>query len=148
MQCDNDAARTAVIAVFAQVDSLPDAEHQLAILDGDAERCAEECRLDVGRHVVRSLRRVAVRKRFRRDSAQRHFQVAGHIRVGILVDDQRRRSVLQEGVQQSHTQCAERFRDAAHQFLGDQMEAPAAGRELDHGLMPVGRHGAVRSDFA
>jgi len=137
-----------VVTVFAEVDSLPDAEQQLAILNRHAERRSEQCRFDVRWHVVHSLGGVPIGKRLGSDPAERHLQIPRHIGVGVLVDDQRRRGVLKKGMEKSHTQFPQRFRHAAHQVVGDEMKAATTRRQPNQCLMPVSRHGCSLPDVA
>src|SRR4051794_10069111 len=57
-QRGHQRARPAAVAVLAQVDPLPRAEHEPAATDGKGERRTEQRGLDVGGHVIGSLERV------------------------------------------------------------------------------------------
>jgi hypothetical protein len=52
---DDDPARSAAIAVLAEVDPLPGAERKAAVADRQRQRRAHQRRLDVRRHVVGAL---------------------------------------------------------------------------------------------
>lgn len=86
--------------MFAQVDSLPGSQAKFSATDRDRDRTAKHRCLDVRGHVIRPLARVNIRKIFRGNRVKRRFQVSGHIGVGIFVDGQRCRGVLDENMEQ------------------------------------------------
>jgi hypothetical protein len=98
-----DHATTALrfVAVFEQVDALPAAEREPAVANGNRERNRGECTLDVGRHVVGALRSVRnpLHRRLIRcghEPAKELDEIAAHVGVGVLLDQQRARRVLHE----------------------------------------------------
>ncbi len=58
-------------------------------------------RADVRRHVVRPLGVVDVARAFRRGLLEPVRQVGAHVRVGVLLDEERARGVAAEDGQQS-----------------------------------------------
>ncbi len=78
---------SAVVAELAEVDTLPRAEVQVAVRDGDVEAHAEHAALGMRRHVVRPFERVVVvRGVLRNQVVENLLHVAPHVRVGVLVD--------------------------------------------------------------
>ena len=85
--CSNNVSRTTMVAKFTQVDTLPCAEVETAVGDGDGEASTEEGALGVGRHVIGSLHGMGVvglilAHQMVHDVAE----VGTYIRVGILID--------------------------------------------------------------
>jgi hypothetical protein len=83
-------------AVLDEVDRLPGAERECALQHRDLQRDRCQHRLDVRRHVVRSLGVMAPSGVFGRKSIQRRGQIDEHGRIGIFLDGQRRRGVADE----------------------------------------------------
>lgn len=80
--------------VFEQIDALPSAQHRAAAGDRDGKAGGGERPLDMGRHVVGSLGGVTVEGRiFWHQLGKERFQVAPHVPIGVLLDDQGRRSM-------------------------------------------------------
>lgn len=132
----------AVVAVLAQIDALPRAEAQPAAGNGDQQAAAQQRRLDVGRHVVGPFDRVLVRELFRHDGRQAGLEVHGHVGVGVLVDRQRGRRVLQEDVQQADLVLGQ-LGQSLHDLACHEMEPSRVGRKLERALDPG--HGQLSS---
>ena len=63
--------------MFAEVDALPGAEKEGAMTDRDRQAASEQCRFDVGRHVVAAFERVFVVMRpVRNEFAQVPVQIS------------------------------------------------------------------------
>ena len=118
---------SASVSELAQVDALPDAHVQASVADGDGERGPHQCRFGVRWHVVVALAgMLIVRFAFAHQAVENGCHVRLYVGVGILVDAQRGRCVLDEQMQQP------RFgqgRQIAHYFVGHQVEAPPVGRQ-------------------
>jgi hypothetical protein len=89
-----------LIAVFIQVNALPRAERETSILNGDRYRHTEQRALDVTRHIVVTLvgmtKRTIPRPRRRHETIQSRLHVDAHVGIGVFIDRQRRRSVLEK----------------------------------------------------
>ena len=118
---------SASVSELAQVDALPDAHVQASVADGDGERGPHQRRFGVRWHVVVALAgMLIVRFAFAHQAVENGCHVRLYVGVGILVDAQRGRCVLDEQMQQP------RFgqgRQIAHYFVGHQVEAPPVGRQ-------------------
>ena len=82
--------------MLPEVDPLPGPQRKLALADGDGKVDGRQRSADVGWHVVVALdrvreERIAVRHEARKEA----LQIAPHIRVGILLYEQRGRSVAE-----------------------------------------------------
>ena len=76
-------------AVFPKENALPGAEGTATACDRDAQRGLGEGGFDVGRHVVRALHRMDVAGVSVGDESRKKcVEVALHVTVGVLVDDQ------------------------------------------------------------
>lgn len=141
-QREHERTPAAGIPMFAQINSLPGAELQPALLDRDAEAAAEEGRLNVRRHVVGPFQSVLVGKVLGGDGGEDPFEVVPDIAVGVFVDREGSRCVLQKDVQQSDPDGAQ-FRQPSNHVLSDQMKAPGQGGKDKRSLVP--RHVFVPS---
>ena len=121
--------------MFAQVDSLPGTQVEPALSDGDRKGATQQRRLDVGRHVVGAFARMPIGKRFRSDRLQGVFQIVGDVGIGVFVNRQRCRGMLQEQVEQSHADFPQ-FRQGRQDLLGDEMKPTRLGGELNRSLQP------------
>jgi hypothetical protein len=121
--------------MFAQVDTLPGSQAKGPIPDGDGQTRSHQRRLDMGRHVVRSLDRVNIREVFRNDVVQSGFEIDPHIGIRIFVEGQTGRSVLNEDMQQPDTDTGQ-FRDRVHHRSSDQMTSTSVGSEGQGAMMP------------
>src|ERR1700694_3815373 len=98
----NDAATVWPFPVLKQVHALPGAQRQLSIVDRNRHLCLGECGTDVGSHVIRSFRGVAIEARiFGNESSEEIRKISHYIRVGILLNYQRCRGVLAENGQEA-----------------------------------------------
>src|SRR5580698_1810349 len=128
--------RRGSIAVFAEIDSLPCSQHQSTVADGDRERRTHQRGFHVGRHVVRAFNRVLVRKILGRQMIERGFQVAQHVRVGVLIDRERGGRLLDEDVQQADADWFHLGQRRRH-FVGDDVQSAATGLERQVALLPA-----------
>lgn len=116
---EDEAAAGNVVAVFAEVNALPGAHVEPPPGDGNGHAAAQHRSLQVGRHVVGPFVVVAVvRGVFGHHAVEVALKVLPHGGVGVLVDGQRGRSVLDEHVQQAHFDLSQ-FREFAFHHLGD-----------------------------
>ena len=77
------------IAKLAKVDTLPCAEVETAIGNGNGERRPEERALGVSRHVVGSLHRMGVVWLILLDEAVHDAtEVGAHVGIGIFIDSE------------------------------------------------------------
>lgn len=84
-----------MVAEFAEVDALPCAEVEAAVRDRQGEGRADYHRFDVRRHVVGSFVGMKVIWRvFWHESIEKHVKVMSHVRIGVLIERQRRRCML------------------------------------------------------
>ena len=100
--------------MFTQIDPLPRAQGQPPCPHWDTERCSEQRRLDMCGHVVGAFAGMTIGKILWSDHVERRFQVQRDIRVGILVDRQRRRSVLDEDIQQTSLEFCQFWNGGDH----------------------------------
>src|SRR5256885_7722852 len=95
-EMDSHAAAMRMMAMFPEVNPLPGAQRQLAAFERDAEIHRGKRRAHVRRHVILAFSRmpenwVAIRRKPRKQT----LQVALYFRISILLNEQRRRRVLQ-----------------------------------------------------
>lgn len=91
--------------MLKNINILPDAESQFPIDQGNADLGLGEGGADVGGHVVGTLRGMAVIGIILpHQAAEIIIQIVQHIRVGVLLNDQRRRRVGNKYRQQSGVQ--------------------------------------------
>ena len=76
-------------AMLGDINALPSAERQIAFADWYLQGHAVEHGFDMGRHVVRPFDVVHPAGIGRRQAAERGDQIGAHIRVGVLLYDQR-----------------------------------------------------------
>lgn len=89
MQGGDDGTRSAVIAMFAQVNSLPGAQQQSAVADGQGEAAADGKAFDMGRHIVGTLQYVTViALPLRYEMIEMGFHVMAHVGVGVFIQAQ------------------------------------------------------------
>lgn len=86
-------------------------------------------------HVVGAFDRVNVRQRFGDGVVHRRFKIGSDVGIGVFVNRQRRAGVLDKEVEQAH---ANRFKflNLPQNRVGDQVIAPALGRQIDCSLNP------------
>ncbi len=81
---------------------LPGAEHQAPFFHGNGKLRQSKCRANVRRHIVRTFAGMPVQSIvFRRNAVEEGVQVVLHVRVGIFLNREGRRSMLHEHRQQS-----------------------------------------------
>ncbi len=91
---------SAVVAEFAQINSLPGAKIKLVVGDRNGDRRTNNCSLDVSRHIVSALGVMSVvGVALWNQLVEDIFEVGAHRRVSIFVDCKRRRCVLNHQVQ-------------------------------------------------
>ncbi len=135
MDRDDQPAAAGVIAVLAKKNALPGAQTRFSALDGNRKRTAQQRRLHMGRHIVGALAGVPMGEILGGDGRQRAFEIQGDIRVGVLVDRERGRRVLDENVHQAGSDLAKLWQ-SGQDLVGHQMEAGGQGREFDDTLNP------------
>ena len=99
VECDDHAASMAAAAVLVKKDALPSAEQEPAVPQRDREIGLGEHRSHVGRHIVRPFGRVPEQAiAVRHQPVQVGVQIAQHLGVGVLADDERSAGVGDEDV--------------------------------------------------
>lgn len=132
------------IPVLKQVNRLPSAEDWRAVGDRDRQRRLRQCSTDMARHIVRPLRSVPVIGISRRQSRKGVVEILEHIRIGILLNQERGGCVLNE--QREQPRFDTRAGDEILHFIRNVREFSLAARErhpvdsLLHGTWP----GALR----
>ena len=86
--------------MLAEADPLPGSQAEPPLADRHRQRTAQQRRFRVGRHVVGTLARMPVGKTLGRQMVEHPIQIDQHVRVGVFVDRQRGRRVLDEDVEQ------------------------------------------------
>src|SRR5690348_9555503 len=90
----------------------------------------------MSRHVIVAFEGVFVMMRpVGHELAKMPLQIATYFRTHILVDRKRCRGVLNEEMQHASFDLAQ-FRQLAHDFIGDDMKAPATRLKSDDALNP------------
>ena len=82
--------------MLGEIETLPSAEPKFLANHRDVERYAGEHRLDVSRHIVRPFNIVHPAGIGGCEPLERGDKIALHIRIGVLLDDERRRRVAQK----------------------------------------------------
>jgi hypothetical protein len=101
LNCGYDPSTSTLIAMLTQVNALPGTQIKSAISNRDGNAATQETIFYVGGHVVIALIVVPiVRGLFRHKLIEMTFEILAHCRVGIFINCQRRRGVLDEKVQQ------------------------------------------------
>jgi hypothetical protein len=124
-------------AMLAKADALPGAEGEPSAGDGNGQRTAQQGRFYMARHVVRPFHRVSVRKIFRRNRIKRSIEINQYVGIGVLVDRQRCRRVLQEDLKQADAN----FRNFGHRLKHqprNRMDAARKRRQDNFTLEPSG----------
>lgn len=88
-----ELARVRGPPMLEQIDALPSAERELAVHDRNTQMRLRQRGSDMRGHVVGTFGGMFVYRRFRRDPLEIGFQVPANRRVGILLDEERRRGV-------------------------------------------------------
>ena len=119
--CYYQISGAAVVAELAEVDSLPCAEVQTAIGDGDGDADTAQCRFGVSRHIVGTFQRMLIlRTIFGHEAVEDGFHIHANIGIAVLVDAQSAAGVLREDV---HDARLRQFRQLAHYLARHQMES-------------------------
>ena len=101
-QMHRDAPLVRAGAVLEQVDALPAAEIRPAGVDRDREMGRGQGGADVRRHVVRAFLGVpVVAQVLRHDAPEELVEIVQHVRIGVLLDQERCRGVVQVEGQQA-----------------------------------------------
>lgn len=124
-----------IVAVFAQVDSLPGSQGQRSGRHGDQQAGSEHGAFDVRGHIVGAFDGVDKGLVFRDQAIQGRFHIDANIRVGVFVDCQARRGVLQEHLEHPDSNVLE-FRDCRNDLAGNQVETAAERTDSDRFLAP------------
>jgi hypothetical protein len=85
---------------------------------------------------------MAIGKVFGRNLIERSFQIERHVGIGIFVDRQRSRSVLNKEVQQADLEFSQ-FGQRLDDLPGNQVKTPRFGGQLNRPLESI--HGDVSS---
>ncbi len=89
--------------MLAQINSLPRTQIEAAGSNGNGQKTAENRCLEMSRHIVRTFRGVAVIRRVLRGKlVEVTFKISAHGGVGIFVEGQAGRGVVEENVSQSN----------------------------------------------
>jgi len=89
----------------------------------------------MGRHVVGALTGVPMGEILGSDGRQRAFEIQRDIGVGVLVDRERGRRVLNKNMHQAGADLAN-LGQSGQDFVSHQVEAAGQGRKLDESLDP------------
>jgi hypothetical protein len=95
-QMQNQFAAMRRSPVLEEIDALPRAERQIPADNRNGKMRLRQRGAYMRRHVVRTFGIVLVHRRFRRDALEISFHVGANGRVGILLNEQRRRGVAAE----------------------------------------------------
>lgn len=88
--------------MLEQVHALPGAQREFSVMDRNGKLRLRKSGADVRGHVIRTFSRVPVEVRVFRDKAGEEIgEVGNDVRIGVLLNHQRRGSVLAENRQQS-----------------------------------------------
>lgn len=90
----------------------------------------------MSRHIVSSFERMSVRKGFRRDLVQGHVQIARNVGIGVFIDTDRRRRVLQKKVHHTGPDFPQ-LRNRLEDLPGDRVNPGGVGRKRQLFLCPV-----------
>lgn len=135
-QGQNDRSGSGLIAMLAQVNALPSSQGETPRRDGNLQTAADQSRLHVGRHVVRSLHRVNVVQRLGSDVIESPLHVDPNIGICIFIDAETRGSVLQETMQSPDLDFLN-LGQAIQDFFSDQVAPSSHRRKLDSGLIEL-----------
>ena len=112
-------------AVFPEIDALPGAQREPAMVDGNGNVDRRQGSPDVGWHVVIAFgrmneKRIAIRNK----PGEEFLEIASHIRIGIFLDEQRGRSMAK--VQSKETLIESVFGEPRCHLLSQFIEAASA----------------------
>lgn len=113
-----------MVAVLAEINTLPGAKVKPAICDRDLHRGAQERGLDVGRHVIGTFEGVlVVGSIFRHHLVKLTFEINPHGGVSIFVDRKAGGSMLNENMKHAGLYLPQ-LRKLVQYFRGDEVKAP------------------------
>ena len=123
----HNTSSSAVVAELTEVDSLPRAQVQSSVGNGNRNTGSHQGRFGMGGHVVPSFQRMVVPGfPFAHQVIENLFHVAPYVRVTVLVDGQSGTGMLDEEVEQSgFGQC----RQVVQHLVRHQMKAAGAWPE-------------------
>ena len=117
------------LPMLPNVDALPGAEDKFAARDWDAQVDSRERSADVRGHVIVAFRRVDEhRVAIGHEMIEKRVKVAAHVRIGILLNDERSRRVLQ--MERGEARLETAFGDELFNPAGELVEAASAGWNL------------------
>lgn len=90
-----------VLPMLKYIYSLPCSQSETALLQRDSKLGLCQGGFDMRRHVIGSLGGMSVRAVLRRDAVEKILQIMAHVRVGIFLDGERGRGVLDEQSEQA-----------------------------------------------
>src|SRR5437868_4191617 len=97
-----DVALVACPTMLVKIDRLPDTEAHVAAVDGNRQRRLGERRSHVRRHVVGTFGGVyEERVSVLHETGEERLEVAQHVRIGVLLDQQAGRGVAYEEREQA-----------------------------------------------
>ena len=127
--CYYQLSGTAVIAVLAEVDTLPGAEIQASIGDRNGDADTAQCGLGVSRHVIGALQGMLILWTvLRNQTVEDGLHIHTNIRICILIDAQSATGMLRENVQDTNLR---QFWQLAHDFTRHQVETSAFRFQYD-----------------
>lgn len=116
-------APAAVLAMLTEIDSLPSSEPEPSLPYRQGERAADQDGFDVRGHIVWPLQGVLiVGSAFRNHLMEMAFQISANIRVGILIDRQGGRGMLEKEMEHPDLDLTD-LGQCGEDFLGDQVKA-------------------------
>ena len=125
-EMEGNAAAVGMVAMFPEINALPGAEGEMAAFEGNAEVDGGKRRADVSGHVVFPFGGVLEdRITVRREAGKDAFEVAAHFRIGIFLNEQRRRCVLKVESGDARLQC--RLPKHLGDLIGQVIKAAAPG---------------------
>ena len=118
------------VPVFPKINALPRAEREVASAKRDTEIHGRKRGADVRRHVVRAFAGVLEeRVAIRHEAFEETFEIGAHIRVGILLNQERGRGVLQMQREQAVRKILPR--EPGFDFRGEVIQPASAGGETE-----------------
>lgn len=122
--------------MFAQVNALPGAQRQSPRRNRQQQLAAQQTGLEVRGQVIRPFIVMFMSGHaLGHQPVEKTFEVTTYCRIGILVDGQRGRGMLQPQVQQTDSTIPQ-LRQACQYLVSDQMEPARPGPQGNSGLMP------------
>lgn len=131
----DEGAAGGVVAVFAEVDTLPGSQGGSAFADGDGNAAAEHAGFHMGGHVIGAFDGMDVGERFGDGMVHSSLEIGPHIGIGIFINGERCRGVLNEDVQQADFH-ARYLGDRLDDSPGNEVESSGKRGEFQSRLMP------------